>query len=95
MLINPAEELSRIMHGIKSFTAHEINKMLNRKGKVWQDENYDRVIRNEKEFVEKINYIANNPIKAGLADGFEDYKWLCVKGWINVNLQTGETPVLP
>ena len=64
------------MHSIKSFTAHEMNKMLNRKGKVGQDENYDRVIRDEDEFLEKINYIANNPIKADLANGYEDYKWL-------------------
>ena len=94
MLINPVEELSRIMHSIKSFTAHEMNKMLNRKGKVWQGENYDRIIRDEDEYLEKIKYIADNPIKANLADGYEDYKWLYVKGWIDVNLETGETPVL-
>jgi len=51
------------MHSIKSFTAHEINKMLNRNGKVWQNESYDRVIRNEDEFLEILNYIANNPPK--------------------------------
>ncbi len=82
MVINPFETLSKIMHSIKSFTAHEINKMLNRKGKVWQNESYDRAIRNEDEFLEKLNYIANNPIKASLARQYEDYKWLYIKGWI-------------
>jgi len=28
--------------------------MLNRKGKVWQNESYDRVIRYEDEFLEKL-----------------------------------------
>jgi hypothetical protein len=51
------------MHSIKSFTAHEINKALNRSGKVWQEESYDRVIRNEEDFLEKMSYLANNPIK--------------------------------
>ncbi|MBI4744580.1 MAG: transposase [Actinobacteria bacterium] len=85
IVINPIDALSKIMHSVKSFTAHEINKIKNSKGKIWQDENFDRVIRNEKEFLEKINYIANNPIKAGLAEKYEDYKWLFIKGWINDN----------
>jgi REP element-mobilizing transposase RayT len=85
MVINPFETLSKIMHSIKSFTAHEINKMLNRKGKVWQNESYDRAIRNEDEFLEKLNYIANNPIKASLARQYEDYKWLYIKGWIKAD----------
>ena len=83
IIINPTDTLSKIMHSIKSFTAHKINKMLHRTGKIWQDENHDRVIRNEKELLEKINYIANNPIKANLATAYEDYKWLYIKGWIN------------
>jgi REP element-mobilizing transposase RayT len=85
IIINPKETLSRIMHSIKSFTAHEINKSLNRSGKVWQEESYDRVIRNEKEFFEKMSYIANNPIELNLAKKHEDYRWLYVKGWIDNN----------
>jgi REP element-mobilizing transposase RayT len=86
MIINPTDTLSKIMHSIKSFTAHEINKMSNRKGKVWQDESHDRVIRSEGELLEKINYIANNPIKADLATVYEEYRWLYMKGWINDEL---------
>lgn len=85
IVINPEEALPKIMHSIKSFTAHEINKIANKKGKLWQDENLDRVIRDEEEFLEKVNYIANNPIKANLAERYEDYKWLYIKGWINDN----------
>jgi REP element-mobilizing transposase RayT len=91
IVINPKEALSKIMHSIKSFTAHEINKILNRKGRLWQDEYYDRVIRDEDEFSEKINYIVNNPAKANLAEGVQEqtglraYKWLYIKGWINDN----------
>ncbi len=81
MVVNPIETLPKIMHSIKSFTAHEINKMLKRNGKVWQNESYDGIIRNEDEFLEKLNYIANNPIKENLARHYEDYKWLYIKGW--------------
>ena len=88
ILINPFEPLSKIMHSIKSFTAHEINKMSNSKGTVWQNENYDRVIRDEKELFEKLNYITNNPIKSNLLTEiksqirYPSYKWLYIKGWI-------------
>ena len=41
MIINPFESLPKIMHSIKSFTAHDINKILERKGNVWQNESYD------------------------------------------------------
>lgn len=73
------------MHSIKSFTAHEINKQLNREGKIWKDENMDKVIKSEKEFIGEINYIVNNPIKAHLSQGYADYKWLYVKDWLNDN----------
>jgi REP element-mobilizing transposase RayT len=82
MVINPIDTLSKIMHSIKSFTAHQINKSLNRTGKVWQDENYDRVIRNEKEYFETLKYIANNPINKNIAKIPEEYKWLYIVGWI-------------
>lgn len=86
ILINPVDPLPKIMHSIKSFTAHEINKMLNRTGKIWQDESYDKVIRNEREFLGKLEYIANNPIKANLVETCDDYKWLYIKGGNNDNL---------
>jgi hypothetical protein len=79
MIINPIVTLSEIMHSIKSFTAHEINKISNRNGKVWQDESHDRVIRSEEEFLEKLGYIINNPIKANSASKYEEYKWLYIK----------------
>lgn len=59
-------ELREIAHSIKSFTAHEVNKLLNRRGQFWQHEPFDRYIRNRKHFVSVIRYIENNPVKAGL-----------------------------
>ena len=36
--------------------------------KVWLDENYDRIIRDNNEFQEKMNYIINNPAKTNLVE---------------------------
>ncbi|MBI2850011.1 MAG: hypothetical protein HYX80_03095 [Chloroflexi bacterium] len=50
------------MHSIKSYSANRIQKVLHHKeGSVWLDESYDRVVRDDKEYVEKMNYIINNP----------------------------------
>ena len=46
--------------------------------RVWLDENYDRIIRDNKEFQEKMNYIINNPVKTNLVEAAKDYKWLYI-----------------
>jgi REP element-mobilizing transposase RayT len=66
-------ELSEITHSIKSYTVKEANKVLNRNGKFWQAESFDRYIRNYEHFVKMIDYIENNPVKAGLCKSFRDW----------------------
>ena len=46
---------------------------LKRKGKFWQKDSYDHFIRDEKELTDTINYIAQNPVKAGLVKSWEYY----------------------
>ena len=58
--------LSDIMHSLKSYTAHEANKILKRHGAFWQSESYDHWVRDEDELERIVDYIANNPVKAGL-----------------------------
>ncbi len=68
--------LSQIMHSIKSYSAKIIKEINGGEGNIWLDENYDRIVRDEAELVEKLSYICNNPVKAGLVERPEDYKWL-------------------
>ncbi|MCX6996798.1 MAG: alanine--tRNA ligase-related protein [Kiritimatiellaeota bacterium] len=68
--------LSEIMHSIKSFTAHEINKAEGKSGIVWEKESMDRMIRSDADLSEKFHYICANPWQAGVADPAEDYNWL-------------------
>ena len=53
--------IQRVMHSLKRYTALEINRLLKRKGCVWQREYYDRLIRNNAHYFNAINYIHNNP----------------------------------
>jgi cobyrinic acid a,c-diamide synthase/REP element-mobilizing transposase RayT len=61
-----------ILHSWKSFTALGTNRVLGRKGKFWQEEYYDHLIRNEVDFVREVNYVTDNPQKAGL----RDWRWV-------------------
>jgi len=67
--------MSRIMHSLKRHTARESNKLLNREGDFWQHENYDHVVRNDDEWRRIVNYVLNNPVKAGWVEKWEDWKW--------------------
>ena len=72
-------DLAEIIHSVKSFSVHQINRLRGRRGSLWQDERYDRIVRDEAEFLEKWQYIMNNPLKQELAQRWEDYPWLFMK----------------
>jgi REP element-mobilizing transposase RayT len=59
------EELDKILHSWKSYTSHEINKLNGTSGSIWQKESYDHLIRDGKDLRNQIDYILNNPTKAG------------------------------
>ena len=44
-------------------------------GVFWQKRYYDRNVRDEREFVDKLRYIHRNPVKAGLCKLPEDWRW--------------------
>ncbi len=72
--------LSAIMHSIKSYTAHEINRMRGTKGSVWSEESFDHIVRNGWWFTKFIYYICDNPVTQKLTDRFDKYQWLWING---------------
>lgn len=72
-LRDDAPDLSKIMQSIKRFTARESNKIMGCEGQFWMQESYDRLIRDSKELKNIVNYVINNPVKAGLTNDWK--KW--------------------
>lgn len=68
--------LAEIMSGIKGTSAHSINKALNRRGRVWQREFFDHVLRSDENIHSKVQYICENPVRKGLVQEIDDYPWL-------------------
>ncbi len=62
-------KLEELLHSWKSFTAHAINKLLMRKGELWEKDYYDRLIRDGEHYGNCVRYILDNPAKAKLRDG--------------------------
>lgn len=84
LLLRPSSDypLPRIMKGIKGVSSRKINVLRNSSGQLWQDEYWDRIVRDFEEFEEKVTYIAFNPVKAELVRRIEDYRyWYLNRDW--------------
>ena len=68
--------LPEILQRIKSASAHLINKALDRRGKVWQDESFDRALRRDEEISAYVEYLLGNPARAGLVMNPLHYRWM-------------------
>jgi len=76
LLIKPADgtELPNIMQWIKTKSAKCWNRIKNTTDHFWGDRYFANAIQNENEFETVMNYIDQNPVKAGLAASPEDWK---------------------
>jgi REP element-mobilizing transposase RayT len=71
--------LHKILQSLKRHTARQANKIIGREGTFWQDESYDRVIRDNEEYVRTIDYVLENPVKAGLVSRWDQWSWTYCK----------------
>ena len=60
---------------LKGRTARFCNQTLGRNGAFWHHESYDHVIRDQQEYERIVWYTINNPVKAGLAKNWDDWKF--------------------
>ncbi|MDR0785473.1 MAG: transposase, partial [Treponema sp.] len=69
-LIKPGKDanLSEIMQWIKCNFAKAWNKAHGRKGHVWGERFYSRIISGTTDFLQTRDYIMENPVKAGLVE---------------------------
>jgi REP element-mobilizing transposase RayT len=67
--------LEDVIHSWKSFTTNRMQRRNHgRSGRVWQEEYFDRIVRDQGEFTQKFNYIQGNPWTRW--PKLATYKWL-------------------
>ena len=76
--------LGKVLQSIRGFSSREIGRVIGLRGSIWQAESFDRVVRDEKEWVDKLAYMFLNPVKNGLVTNARGYRWIYVKdpAWI-------------
>ena len=67
--------LDRIVKSWKSYTARMINEEEGRSGALWARDYHDRYIRDEKHLWDAKAYVRNNPVKAGLCETPEEWRF--------------------
>jgi REP element-mobilizing transposase RayT len=72
--------LASVMHSIKSYTAHKANHILDRKGRFWSKEYFDRYIRDRRHYTSVVKYIEDNPVKARLCRAPEEWPFSSARG---------------
>ena len=80
LLVTPSLAATKWLGPLKGFTAHEANRILERSGQpFWQDESYDHLVTSEAGLERVRYYIESNPVKAGLVARAEDFPWSSAK----------------
>ncbi len=72
--------LPGVVKGWKSFTAKAINKAVDRKGRFWAKDYFDRFMRDGDQFDATVAYVEANPVKAGLCTNPSDWRWSSASG---------------
>ena len=66
MTISEQLTLEQILGSWKRHSAVRINRRIAATGQLWQDESYDRIIRDRPHLFNCLQYIGRNPAKAGI-----------------------------
>ena len=92
ILASAAVPLPKLTRSLKSITARRVNQLLGLTGKpFWQEETYDHVVRNGREFENISHYIEQNPVLAGLVRDAAVYRWSSAN-WCDGLAQPGVAP---
>jgi len=77
VLVEPmvGHALGSIVRTWKSFSAKQANRVLHRDGPFWHRDYFDRYIRDDDHLEQTIDYVENNPVKAGLVAAVAAWPW--------------------
>jgi putative transposase len=75
LAVPPHVKVSRVMRLIKGRFARRHNLGSGRAGALWQTRYHERALRSERALVAAIEYVHNNPVRAGMASRAESFFW--------------------
>jgi len=69
------ETISGVIKSVKQSSMSGINQSRGTEGELWQPRFFDRALRTVEEYNEKVEYIHQNPVRAGLVSRPQDWRW--------------------
>ncbi|HJQ38886.1 MAG TPA: transposase [Thermoanaerobaculia bacterium] len=81
LILTPLGEvtLAKVLGRIKGASARAVNRLRGQRGRLWQRDSFDRIVRCDENLYAKRDYIFNNPVRKGLVKRWEDYPWIWPK----------------
>ena len=70
-----SKALSTFVGFWKEWTSKRLERALNLKHHLWQEEFFDHVLRSDESYRAKWEYVCVNPVRAGLVSQLEDWPW--------------------
>jgi len=70
-----AESISKVMHQWKFKSGFSIQKLRGAKGPLWQARYFDFICRRNRDVSDKLRYIHENPVSAGLVRQSDAWPW--------------------
>jgi len=95
LLVTALVPLPKLTKSLKGITAKRANEMLGLAGNsFWQEESYDRLVRDHREFEKIRSYIEENRVRAGLVRDAAEYRWSSA-GWPTRGSSADQGSALP
>lgn len=73
--------ISGVLQDIKRVSSLKINRLRTTRGSRWQHQFWDRFVRHSKEFAERLEYMHYNPVRKGLVEHPEQWRWSSVNNF--------------
>ena|SRR5579859_2959281 len=89
LLMPQGRGLTGSMHALKRVTAEKLLRRRGCAGPIWQARYFDFVLRRVRDFWEKLEYIHENPVAAGLAGRADRWRWSSAAHYVDA----GAAPV--
>jgi REP element-mobilizing transposase RayT len=67
--------IEQVLHDAKKIMTLRLHARRGTCGPLWQHQYWDRFVRHEKEFNERLEYMHLNPVKKGLVKRPEEWRW--------------------
>jgi putative transposase len=77
MILRPLGDwdLEYLLQGLKGVVARSVNQLRDERGTIWQEEFYDRIVRDSEHLWRIVQYVGSNPRRAGLTPS-ESRRWI-------------------